>query len=78
MQLLQPSKHYNKIPNTLRKKNNVKILFDYIEKHPIIDIQKTSKALNMSYNTVSSAIHKLMQLNILKKYNDVSRNKTYI
>lgn len=67
-----------KIPETNRKKNNIKILFEYIEKYPIIDIQKTAKALDMSYNTVSSLINKLIELEILKKENDAARNRVYI
>lgn len=66
-----------KIPETNRKKNNTKELFDYIEKYPIIDIQKTSAALNMSYNTVASAVDKLVELRILRKSKDVSRNRVY-
>lgn len=68
----------NKLPETNRKKNNVKALFEYIERYPIIDIQKTAKALNMSYNTVSSSINKLIELKILKKDNNAARNRVYI
>lgn len=67
-----------KIPETNRKKNNIKTLFEYVERYPIIDIQKTAKALNMSYNTVSSSINKLIELKILKKDNDAARNRVYI
>ncbi|MBQ0036588.1 MAG: Fic family protein [Firmicutes bacterium] len=67
-----------KLPETNRKINNVKVLFDYIEKYPIIDIQKTAKALNMSYNTVSNSINKLIELKVLKKGNDAARNRIYI
>lgn len=68
----------NKLPITNRKKDNIKELFEYIEKYPIIDIQKTSKALGMSYNTTASAINKLVDLKILKKGNESLRNKIYI
>ena len=67
-----------KLPITKRKKDNVKMLFEYIEKYPIIDIQKTSKALCMSYNTTASAINKLIDLKILKKSDDSLRNKTFV
>lgn len=66
-----------KIPKTNRKVDNLKSIFEYIEQYPIIDIKKTSRALNLSYNTVSSAVNKLMDLNILKEITNRSRNKVY-
>lgn len=71
-------KNINKIPITNRKINNIKIVFDYIEKYPIIDIKKTASALSMSYNTAASSINKLIELQILMKNSDVSRNRVYI
>lgn len=67
-----------KLPKTTRKIDNVKLVFDYIEQHPIIDIKKTAEALRLSYNTVASAIRKLMELEILKEITNQSRNKVYV
>ena len=39
------------LPKPKRKKDNLRMLFDYLEKHPIIDIKHTSEALKISYNT---------------------------
>lgn len=66
-----------KLPKTNRKVDNLKLIFDYIEQYPIIDIKKTSEVLNLSYNTVASAINKLMDLDILKEITNQSRNKVY-
>lgn len=66
-----------KLPKTTRKIDNVKLVFDYIEQHPIIDIKKTAEALRLSYNTVASAIRKLVELEILKEITNQSRNKVY-
>lgn len=67
-----------KLPKTTRKIDNVKLVFDYIEQHPIIDIKKTAEVLRLSYNTVASAIRKLMELEILKEITNQSRNKVYV
>ena len=66
-----------KLPKTNRKVDNLKLIFDYIEQYPIIVIKKTSEVLNLSYNTVASAINKLMDLDILKEITNQSRNKVY-
>ena len=65
------------IPHTSRSIDNSRILFDYIEKHPIIDIGKTANALNLSYNTVSSLVTKYERLGILRKTANKSRNRVY-
>lgn len=65
------------LPKTNRKIDNLRILFDYIEKYPIIDIKHTSEQLNVSYNTVSSAVRKLQDLGILKETTNSARNKVF-
>ena len=65
------------IPHTSRSIDNSRILFDYIEKHPIIDIGKTANVLNLSYNTVSSLVTKYERLGILTKTTNKSRNRVY-
>lgn len=57
-------------------KNSMK-LFAYLEEKPIIDIKKTSKNLNMAFNTISSAIKKLVEANILIQTSTQSRNRTF-
>ena len=42
-----------------RASKNGLLLLKYLEKNPIIDIGKTAAALNLSYNTVSSAVKRL-------------------
>lgn len=65
------------LPKTNRKKDNVRILFDYIEKYPIIDIRHTSQELDVSFNTVSNAIRKLQELGILTETTNSARNKVF-
>ena len=65
------------LPKSNRKADNVRILFDYIEKYPIIDTKNTSKKLNVSYNTISSAIRKLQELGILTETTNSARNKVF-
>lgn len=56
-----------------RSKDNVRAVFDYLEQHPIIDIGRTAAALDVSYNTVSSVVKKLVGLGILKETCSISK-----
>lgn len=58
-------------------KNTLK-LFEYIESSPIIEINKTAAALNLSYNTTSAAVKRLANLNILSMTNNFQRNRTFL
>lgn len=60
-----------------RARINARLLFDYLESSPIIDIGKTSKALGLSFNTVSSAVKRLMDAGILIQTENASRNRTF-
>jgi len=70
----------------LREKNNKLIkdekksilrVYSYLEKNPIIDIQKTAKDLGISYNTVATAVKRLCELKILKQETTALRNKVF-
>lgn len=60
-----------------RQKTNVLKVFNYLEKNPIIDIQKTANALNLSYNTVAKAILLLIDKGILKQSAKSGKTKIY-
>lgn len=66
-----------RLPITTRKNDNVRRVFDYIEQHPIIEIKRTAADLGVSYNTVSSAVDKLVQTGILKETTNASRNRVF-
>ena len=70
-------KNISLLPKTNRKKDNLRILFDYIERFPIIDTKRSSAELNVSYNTVSNAIRKLQELDILTETTNSARNKVF-
>ncbi|MBE6813594.1 MAG: Fic family protein [Ruminococcaceae bacterium] len=53
------------------------ILFDYIEKNPIIDIRKTADELGVAFSTVASAVKRLEEKNILVQTNNKSRNRVF-
>ena len=76
------TKLHNKNINILddispRQKANVLKVFNYLEKNPIIDIQKTANALNLSYNTVAKAILLLIDKGILKQSAKSGKTKIY-
>jgi Fic family protein len=52
-------------------------LFDYLEQHPILDIKRTAAALEVSYNTISSAIRKLVDCGILYETTNAARNRVF-
>ena len=70
-------KNIEKLPQASRSNDTVRKVFDYIEQHPIISINKTSTALGISYNTVSSAVKKLEKIGVLKQTTNASRNRVF-
>ena len=65
------------LPKTNRSVDHTRRLFDYLEQHPIIDIRRTAAALNVSFNTVSSAIRKLVDCGILYETTNAARNRVF-
>lgn len=65
------------LPKAKRSKDNIRAVFDYLEQHPIIDIKRTAATLGVSYNTVSSAIKKLVELDILRETTNAARNRVF-
>ena len=66
-----------KLPKTTRSKDNLRAVFDYIEQYPIIDIKRTAKELEFSYNTVAAAVRKLVELGILQETTNAARNRVF-
>ena len=66
-----------KLPKTNRSKDNLRAVFDYIEQYPIIDIKRTAKELDISYNTVATAVKKLVELGILQETTNAARNRVF-
>ena len=52
-------------------------VFAYLEANPIIEIRKTAVTLGMAFNTVSSAVGRLVDAGILVQSNETSRNRTF-
>ena len=67
-----------KLPKTNRNVDTVRLVYDYLERHPIIDIGHTAKALNISYNTVASAVRKLETVGILQQTTNAARNRVFV
>lgn len=66
-----------KLPKTTRSKDNLRAVFDYIEQYPIIDIKRTAKELEISYNTVATAVKKLVEFGILQETTNAARNRVF-
>lgn len=67
----------SRLPKSNRRRDNVRELFDYLEQHPIIEIKQTAADLEVSYNTASAAVKKLMELGILKETTNTARNRVF-
>ena len=66
-----------KLPKTARSKDNLRAVFDYIEQYPIIEIKRTAKELDISYNTAATAVKKLVELGILQETTNAARNRVF-
>lgn len=60
-----------------RQKTNVLKVFHYLETNPIIDIQKTAAALELSYNTVAKIVTLLNEKNILRQTDKSGKARIY-
>jgi predicted transcriptional regulator len=52
-------------------------VFLYLEMHPIVDINKTSEDLEITFNTASRAIGKLVKLGILEQTVNSQRYRVF-
>lgn len=62
---------------TKRQQTNAINFLIYLEKNPIIDIQKTAAALNLSYNTVAKSVALFVDNGILQQTEKSRRSKMY-
>lgn len=60
-----------------RASKNVVLVFRYLESNPIIDIGQTAAAVDLSFNTVSSAVNRLKEAGILVQTENASRNRSF-
>lgn len=70
-------KNINHILNSSKSYKTILRVFEYAEKNPILDIKKTSEALNISFNTAATAIKNLVSLGILYQTENVSRGRIF-
>ena len=62
---------------TKRQRTSVLKVFAYLESNPIIDIQKTATALEISYNTVSKVFSILVDDGILEQTDKSGKARIY-
>lgn len=60
-----------------RQAKTARQIFDYLEQHPIIDIGKTAHELDISFNTASTYINRLVECGILVQTNNSERKRVY-
>jgi predicted transcriptional regulator len=52
-------------------------LFSYLERNPIMEIKGTAQALQLSFNTVASAVKRLVDIGILVQSGGNQRGRTF-
>lgn len=60
-----------------RASGTTKLLFNYLEQNPIIDIRKTADELGLAFSTVSNAVKRLEKCGILVLTNNTNRNRVF-
>ena len=60
-----------------RQSKTLRSVFGYAKEHPILSIGPTAKELSLSFNSVASAIKKLLEAKILREVTSKSRNRIY-
>ena len=60
-----------------RQAKIARIIFDYLEQNPIIDIGRTATDLDISFNTASNYINRLMDRGIIVQMNNTERKRLY-
>ena len=62
---------------TKRQSDTLKKLFSYLEANPIIEVTKTSQALDMAYNTIARAVAVLEEKGILAQSEKAGKTRIY-
>jgi len=70
-------KNINLVLKTGKAAKSILKVFQYLERNPIIDINKTRVAFNLSFNTVSNAINVLQDIGILRLTENIRRNRVF-
>ena len=69
--------HVSLIEKENRSAHDLKLFLEYIEQHPIMDIQHISTDLSMSYNKASRLIRKMTDMDILQETTNKQRNRVF-
>lgn len=71
------NKNVSTIEGLGRQAKTARLIFNYLEQNPIIDIGKTASELKISFNTASSYIKRLVECKILVQANNAERSRVY-
>ncbi|MBQ9817183.1 MAG: Fic family protein [Proteobacteria bacterium] len=71
------NQHLSMISEDKRSSRDLALLLEYIEQHPIMDIQHVSSALSMTFNKVSRLIKKMIEMDILSETSNRQRNRVF-
>ncbi len=69
--------HISRIDTLGRARLTALQLFLYLERNPIMEIKGTARSLGLSFNTVASAVNRLIDIGILVQSGGDRRNRTF-
>lgn len=72
------NKNKEKIKALGKASRNTLLVYEYIEKNPVVGIRRVANELNISFNTAAKAIEAMADLGILKQTNNQSRHRCFI
>ena len=61
-----------------KKAENASLLLNHLYRRPFVTPNEASQILNMTHQTASSLIRNFEELDILKKWEKVGRNQSYV
>lgn len=71
-------KNIHAIQSLGRARITAQRVFDYLQSHPIIDVNKTAQSLGVVFNTAATSIKRLAELGILEQTTNARRNRVFV
>ena len=72
------NKNKEKIKTLGKASKNTMLVYEYIEKNPVVGIRRVADELNISFNTAAKTVEAMADLGILKQTNNQSRHRCFI
>jgi len=75
--IIMREKNIKAVKNMGRSSKTAMLLFQYLEKNPVLEISQAADALNLSFNAVSDMVNRFVRTGIIMKISGEKRNRIY-